>query len=261
MKSALVTEIQRFSIHDGPGIRTTVFLKGCPLSCLWCHNPECISFQQEQLYYPEKCIGCGCCDLGCFSGAKVNCGKEMTVSEVLDQVLFDKPYYKNGGGITVSGGEPLCQPVFVESLLTECKRQNLHTAIETSMYRYDERVLKVCDLIMADIKIFNDECHRKYTGVSNQDILRNIQAADKLGIPMIIRTPIIPGINDSAENVKNTADFVRKLKNVIHYELLPYHPLGLSKAKALGVKTTQFLIPTKEKMGELRQYADLSMST
>ena len=255
--SALITEIQRFSIHDGPGIRTTVFLKGCPLHCAWCHNPEAISYDMQILSYPEKCIGCGRCDEGCFSGAKVVCGKSMSTDEVLSEVLQDKPYYGEDGGLTLSGGEPLSHRDFSLELLTKCRDNKIGTAIETSMYRFDRELLSLCDIIMCDIKIWDSELHKKYVGISNREILDNIRAADSLGIPMIIRTPIVPGINDTAENVKNTADFIKTLKNVQKYELLPYHPLGISKAQALGIKMQSFETPTKEKMEELRKYADI----
>ena len=135
---ALVTDIQRFSLHDGPGIRTTVFLKGCPLRCAWCHNPECISFEKETLFYPEKCIGCGKCAEGCYSGAKTLCGKEMSVKEVFTDILADRSFYGAEGGLTVSGGEPLAHAPFVGELVSLCKEAGIHTAIETSLYRFDE---------------------------------------------------------------------------------------------------------------------------
>lgn len=255
--SSLITEIQRFSIHDGPGIRTTVFLKGCPLHCAWCHNPEAISYDTQILSYPEKCIGCGRCDEGCFSGAKVVCGKSMTTDEVLSEVLRDKPYYGNDGGLTLSGGEPLSHRDFSLELLQKCRKNGIHTAIETSMYRFECELLSLCDVIMCDIKIWGSALHERYVGISNRKILDNIRAADGMGIPIIIRTPIVVGINDTPENVKSTADFIKTLKNVQKYELLPYHPLGISKARALGVEMQSFETPTKEKMEELKKYADI----
>jgi pyruvate formate lyase activating enzyme len=141
--------------------------------------------------------------------------------------------------------------------LTKCRDNKIGTAIETSMYRFDRELLSLCDIIMCDIKIWDSELHKKYVGISNREILDNIRAADSIGIPMIIRTPIVPGINDTAENVKNTADFIKTLKNVQKYELLPYHPLGISKARAQGLEMQSFETPTKEKMEELRKYADI----
>lgn len=257
MSNAIVTDIQRFSVHDGPGIRTTVFLKGCPLRCEWCHNPECISFESENMFYPEKCIGCGKCTEGCYSGARVKCGKMMSTDDVMSEILLDRSYYGNDGGITVSGGEPLAHRDFTLELLVKCHEQRIGTAIESSMYRFDPEILMLLDLLMADIKIFDSELHRRYTGMPNDDILLNIRKADELGIPMIIRTPIIPSVNDTPENIKATSDFLRSLKHVQKYELLPYHPLGISKARALGKEMKEFLIPTKQQMEELSIYADI----
>ena len=252
-----VADIERCSTHDGPGLRTVVFLKGCPLRCAWCHNPECISFDKEELYYPEKCIGCGRCAEGCVAGARVTCGREMTTDEVLAEVLADRDYYGERGGVTVSGGEPLAHPDFTKEILQKCRENGVGTAVETSMYRYDEEILSLCDCLMTDIKIFDPELHEQYTGVGNEAILANIKRADSLGIPMIIRTPVVVGVNDGKDNIKRTAEFVRGLKNAVKYELLPYHPLGLTKARALGREMTEFSSPTKAEMEELRQYADI----
>lgn len=258
MMTSYITSIQRFSVFDGPGIRTVVFLKGCPLHCAWCHNPECISFEPELMRYPQKCIHCGKCAEGCYSGAQVICGKEMTPEEVFGEVMQDKAYYGADGGLTVSGGEPLSHPNFVRQIVTLCLKNGIHTAIETSMYRFDRELLQSFSLIMTDIKIWDDELHRKYTGIGNRKIKENIILADQLGIPIIVRTPVISGINDSAEQIQNIAGFVRKLKNAVSYELLPYHPLGEAKLKALGREGGHFVIPGKDKMEELKQYADIS---
>lgn len=252
---AIVADIQHASLHDGPGLRTTVFLKGCPLSCAWCHNPECISFKPEMMYYPEKCIGCGKCDVGCFSGAKVICGKEMTVDEVFDEIMQDKPYYGNDGGVTVSGGEPLSQPEFTLALLNKCRLNGIHTALETSLYSYNEEIFKSCDLIMADLKLWDDQKHILHTGVSNERIIENFKKLDRLNIPFIMRTPVIDGISDAGD-IKKIADFARTLKNLIKYELLPYHPLGITKSKALRREQTRFGAPAN--MEELKKYADIS---
>lgn len=258
MKQALITEIERYSIHDGPGIRTVVFLKGCPLHCAWCHNPECISFEKQELYYAEKCIGCGRCAEGCYSGARVVCGSPMSTDEVLDEVLRDRLYYGDNGGVTISGGEPLARRDFTLELLRACRAEGVGTAMESSMYRYDGEILSELDVLMTDIKIFNSDAHKKYTGIGNTEILENIRAADKAGVRMIIRTPVMVGVNDSLENIGATADFVRGLRNAVKYELLPYHPLGLSKATALGIEMQRFEAPSKERMEELKKYADVS---
>ena len=251
----LVADIERCSTHDGPGLRTVVFLKGCPLHCAWCHNPECISFDAEELFYADKCIGCGHCKDGCVTGARVTCGREMTADKVLEEVLADRDYYGKNGGVTVSGGEPLAHPDFTKELIYKCRENDIKTALETSLYRYDEEILSLVDVLMTDIKIFDSVEHKKYTGIGNEEILANIKRADTLDVPIIVRTPVVTGVNDSVENIKQTAFFVRSLKNAVKYELLPYHPLGLTKARALSREMTEFSSPTKEKMEELRQYA------
>ena len=165
--TTLVSEIQSFSIHDGPGIRTTVFLKGCPLRCEWCHNPECISPLAEELYYPEKCIGCGRCSEGCFAGARVVCGKKMSAEEIFSEVMRDKRYYGTEGGLTVSGGEPLMHKELTKRLLTLAKENGIGTAVESSLFIWDEEIFSLCDVVMADLKIYDNEAHKRYTGVSN----------------------------------------------------------------------------------------------
>lgn len=252
MIKGLVTDIQRASFHDGDGIRTTVFLKGCPLSCLWCHNPECIPFEKEVMEYPEKCIGCGMCDEGCFSGARVVCGKEMTACEVFEEINSDIPYYLNGGGVTVSGGEPLAQKDFTRELITLCRQTGINCAIETSLIYYDEEIFNNLDFIMADLKIWDNELHKEYTGVSNNAIKENFIKLNRLNIPIIARTPVIPDINQEIDKISG---FLKALENVRQYELLPYHPLGQTKSKALGVEITKFTVPSKEYMKELEKYA------
>lgn len=254
---AIVADIQRASFDDGPGIRTTVFFKGCPLNCIWCHNPECISPKPQILFYPEKCIGCGMCEKGCFSGARVICGKEMTASEIFFEVLADKDSYGTNGGVTFSGGEPMLHREMLKELIFLCKKEGINTAIETALYIFDSEIFKSLDFIMADFKIFDSDRHRQYTSVPNDAIKENIKKLDELDVPFIIRTPIIPGINDSIEEVRRIRDFLSGMKNIKKYELLPYHPLGVVKQRALGLSETRFEIPSKEKMEELRKYADL----
>lgn len=248
----LISEIQRFSIHDGPGIRTTVFFKGCPLHCAWCHNPECISFEAQELFYPEKCISCQKCAEGCYAGARVLCGRALTSEQVLEEILPDVKYYGTNGGVTLSGGEPLAHPAFARELIKLCKQAGIGCAMETSLFYWEEDILSELCCIMADIKLMEDQKHREYTGAGNRSILENIRRADTLGIPMLLRTPVIPGVNDSRENLSKTADFVRSLKNAVSYELLPYHPLGLSKARALGIEMTEFQAPSRKAMEQLR---------
>lgn len=252
MLSAVVTDIQRSSVHDGPGIRTTVFFKGCPLSCRWCHNPECINPEPEIMSYPEKCIGCGKCSEGCYSGARVVCGKSMTAQEVFEQIMLDADYYKNGGGVTFSGGEPMLQREFLKELIPMCKAAGIGTAIETSLIIYDEEVFKSLDVVMADLKIWDSALHKEYTGVPNEGIKEHFKMLNELGIPIIARTPVILEINQELDKISG---FLKGLENVRQYELLPYHPLGVSKQKALGKEEVLFTIPSKEQMEEMSKYA------
>ena len=251
MVKGIVADIQRASVHDGPGIRTTVFLKGCPLRCAWCHNPECIEFQPQTMCYPEKCIGCGLCEEGCFSGARVVCGKEMTVDEVVKEILLDKDYYGEEGGVTFSGGEPLAQREFLNELIDACKKEGIHVAIETSLIYYDAEIFNKIDLCMADLKIWDNELHKKYTGVENVRIKENFQRLEMFGVPVIGRTPVIPEIEQEIEKI---SAFLKNINNVRKYELLPYHPLGGSKREALGIKADEFTIPSREYMEELEKY-------
>ncbi len=250
--TGLIADIQRASVHDGPGLRTTVFFKGCPLRCAWCHNPECISPKVEELFYPEKCIGCGKCSEGCFSGARVKCGKEYTAEELLSEILADKEYYGEDGGVTFSGGEPLMQADFLLEVLKLCKKEGIHCAAETSLIIYDERIFRELDLVMADLKIFDEKTHKLYTGRTNSEILENFKRLPELGVPVIARTPVIPEIDQGIDKI---SEFLRSLPNVMKYELLPYHPLGEGKRKALSLPPCEeFSVPTKEFMKELSKY-------
>lgn len=255
--SGIVADIQRWSTGDGPGIRTTVFFKGCPLNCAWCHNPECISFVPQQLFYKEKCVGCGKCAEGCFSGARVLCGKRMTAEEVLEQICADRPYYGGEGGATFSGGEPLAQPEFLEELAEACLAGGIRPAVETSLCRFAEAPLRKMQIIMADLKLWNSEKHRKYIGAGNEQIKENLIRANELGVPMIVRTPVVPGVNDSAEEIAPIAEFAAGLSHVCRYELLPYHPIGNAKRLALGQAEAEFSVPPKNLMKELNAHAFL----
>ena len=248
----LVADIKRASFHDGEGIRTTVFLKGCPLSCKWCHNPECISFEPEILTYPEKCIGCNMCEDGCYSGAKVICGKYYTPNELVCELLADKIYFENGGGVTFSGGEPMTQKEFLEECVHLLKKEKISCFIETSLIIYDEEVLKLFDAVLADLKIFDSTIHKEYTGVENADIKENIKKLDALNIPIYARTPLIPEINQEIDKISH---FLKELENVKKYELLPYHSLGITKAQALNKEFTEFTVPSKEMLKEFEKYA------
>lgn len=250
----LITEIQRFSLHDGPGIRTTVFFKGCPLSCAWCHNPECILPKKELLFYPEKCIGCGRCEEGCFAEAKVLCGVDRSPEELCEELLEDQSYFGTQGGITFSGGEPLLQRDFLLACLRILKKKGVHCAVETSLFLYDEEVFRSVDLILADFKIWDDALHRRYTGVSNLPIREHFLRLGGGTTPILARTPLIPEIEQGIEEISR---FLQGIPAVREYSLLPYHPLGLEKARALGLSQQQFSIPSEDLMERTRRYAFL----
>ncbi len=247
--TGIVADVQRASFHDGDGVRTTVFLKGCPLNCIWCHNPECIEKEKETLFYPEKCIACNMCEDGCYSGARVTCGKTYTPTELVSELLMDRVYFENGGGVTFSGGEPLMQANFLSECVALLKREGISSYIETSLCIYGE-VLAEFDLIMADLKCFDSEKHKAYTGMKNEKIKENLEKANTLGIPIIVRTPVI---FELSQDIDKISEFVRTLSSVRQYELLPYHALGVEKARALGKVQREFLPPTDDFMKELNE--------
>jgi len=286
----VVFDIQRFSIHDGPGIRTTVFLKGCHLHCFWCQNPEGINLKPEIMFFPDRCIGCGQCLVvcpqgahviregvhvylrekcvvcgkcteTCYAGALVLTGKLMTVDEVMREVLKDKIFYEiSKGGVTLSGGDPVVQRDFSRAILERCKAEGLHTAIETAAcckWEYLATLLPVTDLVMMDIKHLNPEKHREVTGVSNELILENAQRLARTDKPLIIRVPVIPTVNDTPEEIGAIAEFVQSFPNLQYLELLPFHRLGESKYHALGLsyQASRFKSPSRRKMKELAEEA------
>ncbi len=267
-KKAIVFDMQRFSVHDGPGIRTTVFIKGCPLNCLWCHNPESKSKHPEIMLTESKCIGCGECvnvcpqsahsfdeskkhvvnRENCIScgkceaecvGAISMCGKEMTAEEVLATVIRDKSFYENsGGGMTVSGGEPLFSHDFTYELLKAAKGAKLNTAIETSGFaKWDkiECILPYVDLFLFDYKETNPEKHKEYTGVSNELILANLEKLNAAGAKVVLRCPIIPGYNDRDDHFRAIGALADRLDCITRVDVEPYHPLGRSKCDGLGI--------------------------
>jgi pyruvate formate lyase activating enzyme len=300
-ETGAVFHIQRFSIHDGPGIRTTVFLKGCSLHCFWCHNPEGRRPSPEIQYFANRCIACGACVTACPNSAhelhdglhvfhldrcRVNgacvetcypqalqlSGRMMTVEQVVEEVLADRAFYESsGGGVTLSGGEPALSGDFARRLLEECKREGLHTALETCgeyPWHFLELLLPVTDLIIMDIKLMSGERHREATGRTNDRILSNARLLAQTGKPMIMRTPIVPGVNDSEEDVRQVASFVRELCELrktngtadIHpivYELLAFHRLASDKYTSLGLEYEASAIqpPTRERMSVLANVA------
>lgn len=252
----LIADFQRFSVHDGPGIRMTVFLKGCNMRCAWCHNPETIYAKAEYLWKEENCIHCGQCSEGCFSGARVLCGTEMSVAAVMEEIRKEQPYFGADGGVTVSGGEPGMQADFVENLLRACREEGIHTAVETNMSLPGEVLRPLwqqADLVLADLKLWDDKAHKRWTGIGNRQIRENIRLCAGLGSLLILHTPVIAGVNDSAEEIAAIARFARELKSLQFYELLPYHPLGLSKGRSEHFTPTPFEKPGAEKLMELAQ--------
>ena len=269
--SALISNIQGYSIHDGPGIRTVVFLKGCPLRCRWCANPEnledrvrvgflanlcqhcarCAKVCPQGAILPDaerridrnRCDDCALCVEACFYGALVRYGKRMTVEEVFDQVRRDKIFYdSSGGGVTVSGGEPLTHADFVAELFTLCREEGINTCVETcgcvprSAF---EKVLRLTDTFYFDLKLMDSEKHRAYTGQGNESILENARFLAGSGANILFRQPLIPGVNSPEENVKATAAFIRSLdREVLALQLIPYHRMGTSKYAALDIPYT-----------------------
>ena len=272
MPKAMIFDIQRNSFVDGPGIRTTVFFKGCNLRCKWCHNPESQSFEKQMMFYKDKCTGCGkcrevcpnhlqscdfCgkCELYCPAEARKICGREYTPAEVLAEVIKDKAFYDNsGGGVTFSGGECMLQLDFLCEILKKCKSEGIHTAVDTAgnvPWKSFEKILPFTDLFLYDIKAFGAELHRKGTGVSNELILENLKNLSGRA-DIIVRIPVIGGYNDNDEEIRQIADFLKQIK-IIKAELLPYHAMGEHKYTALGRNPESFNVPNKNFMNRSQQ--------
>jgi len=285
MLTGTVFDIRKYSIHDGPGIRTAVFFKGCPLECHWCHNPEGRGYQPELIFRPNRCILCddcltvcpneavtrqgdtiridrrrckvsGACAAACNAEALQVVGREMTVQQVLTEIEEDTVFYEqSGGGVTFTGGEPLAQPRFLLDLLSACRTRGLHTAVDTSGFApwpvLDE-VRPLVDLFLYDLKLMDDTRHIQWTGVSNADILSNLRRLSELGHQIKVRIPLIPGINDDEENLRQTGEFLAGLPHVPPVELLPYHNIAEGKYAGLGMEyaLSDVHSPTPERMME-----------
>jgi pyruvate formate lyase activating enzyme len=284
--TGLLFNIQRFSVNDGPGIRTTAFLKGCPLHCRWCHNPESISPHKELILRDDRCVRCGDCMKLCKNGAiteeggayvtsRERCkqcgdctklcyaeareivGYDVTVDELVKEVEKDRVFFdESGGGVTFSGGEPLLQHEFLIAALKACKQRGLHTTVDTTGFTSApilENVSEYVDLFLYDLKTLDNEEHEEYTGVSNRVIVDNLRLLSRRGKNVKVRVPVIPGVNDRPEDIHEIGMFVASLGNIPEIQLLPYHQTGVDKYHRLGVeyKMSRTSSPSVDRMNEI----------
>ena len=264
MNKAIIFDVQRNSFVDGPGIRTTVFFKGCNLKCKWCHNPESQSPKPQIMFYRDKCTGCGRCkgitekdtEFVCYNDAKQICGKEYTVEEIFNIIQKDKLFYEtSNGGVTFSGGECMLQIDFLFEILKKCKENKIHTAIDTAGFvpwESFDRIIPYTDLFLYDVKAFSSDVHKEFVGASNELILNNLQKLLEHKANVLIRIPVIPTVNDSTEEMKRIRDFLAPYK-LFAVELLPYHKMGEHKYSAFGMDITSFNTPSPKKMEELNE--------
>ena len=263
MKTGMIFDIQHFSIGDGPGIRTTVFFKGCNLKCRWCQNPESQSLNKEIMFYEDKCVCCGRCEnisqndtnFVCLNGARELCGREHTLNQVMKEIMDDLPFYETSGGVTFSGGECMLQIDFLCEILKKCMENGIHTSVDTAgnvPWEYFERIIPYTDLFLYDIKAMNEEVHKLYTGVTNNLILENLAKLLKSDVDVWVRVPVVTGVNDTEEEMKNIRDFFDKNGYPEKIELLSYHALGENKYTAIKKPFVRFDVPTKETIENLK---------
>lgn len=291
MTKGIIFDIKRYAIHDGPGIRTTVFFKGCPLNCMWCHNPEGKNPEPELLYFSKKCRNscdlcleacpekaisknttiriddircrrCGACADACVYEALEMAGKEMEAGEVVGVIRKDKVFYdESGGGVTFSGGEPLMQPAFLEDVLLRCRSRDIHTAVDTCGYASEEIVERIgqrADLFLYDIKVIDNEKHKRYTGVSNDLILKNLRQLVEMGRRVWVRIPLVAGINDGPEEMARLCSVLSSLKRLDGVSVLPYHRAGTGKEDKIQNKQKtsadeKFTAPSSQRRVEITE--------
>jgi len=262
---AIVFEIKRLAVHDGDGVRTTVFFKGCPLRCLWCHNPEGLLPMPQTAFYEHKCISCGACQQdgfqedNCFGQARVRYGREMTVEELLPLLTEDRDFYEiGGGGVTLSGGECLIQEDFCAALLKRLKEEGIRTAVDTCGYVNPsafDKVLPYTDCFLYDLKAMDEEVHLRCTGKSNRLILENLKYLNERGAKVEVRIPYVPEYN--ADEIPKIASFLRNLGAVKKVKILPYHKMAGEKYRALGMNPSMpARVPTEREIQEAEQYFD-----
>ena len=265
-----IFDIKRYAINDGPGIRTTIFVKGCPLRCVWCHNPEGWTAEPQVLYKRSKCIGCHTCEQegfvadDCPTKAREVCGRQYTMDELMGEVEKERDIMQDsGGGVTICGGEPLMHPDGTLAILRELGRRGFHRTVDTTLYAHSDVVKAVareCELLLVDLKLMDTEKHRRYTGVGNELILRNIRLIAEVGHPFQIRIPLIDGINADEQNIEQTARFISLLTShfsPLTVNLLPYHDVGKDKHLRMGSRYNPqgypMSTPTEESQQRCRQ--------